>query len=241
MNSNTQICSFCSKCFKRKAYYEKHVMMCERLQESKKINYDKEIDDLLESQDYKLLLMNLIKSQNKLQKQVNELMEQNNYYRKKIDIIPWLNDNCKQIENIDSKLNDFTINSDELNYIFENTLIDGFVHIFENYFLESNCPLKCFDVKKNEFIVYTDKWDYCNLDTFTFIVNTIHKKILDAFYQWKENNKHKLQNEQFSLLYNQYSQKVLQNDIRHFILKIKPKLYSCLRQEFSQTYQFDYL
>ena len=124
MNSNTQICSFCSKCFKRKAYYEKHVMMCERLQESKKINYDKEMDDLLESQDYKLLLMNLIKSQNKLQKQVNELIEQNNYYRKKIDIISWLNDNCKDNENIKSKLNNFIINSDELNYIFENTLMD---------------------------------------------------------------------------------------------------------------------
>tara|TARA_Y100001970_G_C14259543_1_gene878689 strand:+ start:22410 stop:23060 length:651 start_codon:yes stop_codon:yes gene_type:complete len=216
--------------------------MCERLSECKNKTYDKEEDDLLTKQDYKLLLMNVIKSQEKLKKQVNELLQNNNLSRKKIDVIKWINNNIIVQNNLSLNLNNLEISPAELSFIFDNNLLEGFVKIFENNFQNNDSSIRCFDIKKNEFIIFKDNiWEYCDMDYFTFIINTIHKKILNSFYKWKEQHKDQLTNEKFSLLFNQNSAKVLQSDMNNFITKVKPRLYMCLKEKFKDIYEYDYV
>lgn len=236
--NNIQICKFCSKCFKRKTYFEKHVMMCERLSEGKKQVFDKEIEDTLKENDYKILIMNLISTQETLKKQINQLLNKEKSTLKKIDAITWLNDNIKPEKDLIKLLTDFNLTKDELQFIFDNNLQDGLINIFNNLFNNDISPFQCLDIKKDFLIFQNKKWEICDKDYFKTIINIVHKKILDSFYEWKRDNKEKLSSQEFNKLLDINSQKVLYNDMETLIVKIKPKIYGLLKKNFNNLIRF---
>lgn len=234
-----QICKFCGKCFKRKTYYEKHVLLCERIDQNKKIKPTNESFDLIESKDYKKILMDVLKQQEVFKKQIQELMQYNYHVRKKINVLEWMNNNISCKQKFSQFIDEITIQKNELNYIFQNNLQEGMLYILKNN-MEHDSPCKCFDVKK-EIYIYEDTWELLTEDKFTEIINKLHKKILHSFSQWKEENSEHMKNEDFSLLFASYCSKVVCPSLQTNSNKLMHKLYNNHKECFRTILNFDFV
>lgn len=234
-----QICKFCGKCFKRKTYYDKHVLLCERIDQNKKIKPTNESLDLIESKDYKSILMNLLKQQEIFKKQIHELMQYNYNVRRKVNVLEWMNTNLKCDQNISDFLDELHIQKSELNYIFQNNLQEGILYILKNN-IDSDSPCKCFDVKK-EIYIYENKWILLTEEDFTEIINKIHKKILNKFSTWKEENSENMKNEDFSLIFANNCSKVVSPTLQTNLNKLMIKIYNNHKECFRTILNFDFV
>ena len=92
-----QCCVYCGKSYKKKINLEKHIILCEFLNTSKKrqINDDEE-DDIPSNKKLYKILLELGSKFNKLEEKVDEINKWVIKKKKKINVIEWLNTNVHQ-------------------------------------------------------------------------------------------------------------------------------------------------
>ena len=214
-------CVYCGKGYKSRTGYEKHAILCElidRTKKKKKLRIIDEIDEVMPSnrQMYHMLL-ELSQKYSNLEKKMEEMSKFVVKQKKKINILEWLNNNLIPtfvFEELPSKITTTTQTIELLlNNTFHDILNDMFeANIYKNVELCGNdmYPLFSLTQKPNTFYYYTTiqgqvqaipgqaqdqpkyEWRELSKDKLVWFLNIIHMKITKLFTEWKKIHKQEI-------------------------------------------------
>ncbi len=126
-------CAECSKVYKTKTNYEKHLILCGIIAKGKQRADDDELLDNLPSQKqmYKMIL-ELGQKYNRLEEKMNEVNKWVVKKKKKIDVIEWLNATVKPQYTFDELINKIHVMDANIEFMFNNTVYDTYNSLLEN-------------------------------------------------------------------------------------------------------------
>ena len=192
----SQCCIHCGKSYKKRTNLDKHVVICELLQISKKkkqIIDDDAIEQLPSQQKMFQMLIELGQKYNKLEEKMEEMNKWIAKKKKKINVLEWLNANKKSTIHFESIIDNIIINDDDITFLFGNTFYDMLNEIFLRIIYTHNEPenntIFAFVQKPNVFYIYDlleNTWIELSRERLVKFLNKVHMKIFTAFYEWKK-------------------------------------------------------
>lgn len=242
-------CKYCSLSYKRKTYYDKHVLVCEILNKTKKEreNEIEELADTLSLRKVYDLLLEIAMKYNKMEKKLNELTKWVDVKKKNINIIEWLNTNYTKTIKFSDWYMSICFNRKHLELIFKYDFITGFMYIFQELLplsQEEELPIKAFDQKDNTLFIYNDenKWEAMNSEKLEKFISHISRLIMSEFVKWQNENSEKIKDEEFSIIYTRNIQKVIgaNYSIEQLNMKMKRELYKYLKMNLRNILQYEF-
>ena len=228
MNSKESLyCSTCSKEFKRKTCFDKHISICGVLN-------NKNNDFIPSNREIYMLFIDLNKKYDLLEKKYNTLQNKYNsiIVKNKGTPIDHLKENIKCEILFDDFIKSLTISRKYIDYIIKNNFAETICYIICDLIdiHNINC-IQCFEEKKDTIYVFNQEWNILNGNLFKNMISNIKQKIFIAFKSYIDENKEKLYEESFSTVYTETMKKIMdENDkitgsIKHkFYLSFKNKL-----------------
>jgi len=215
---------------------------------TEKINSEEGYDNnALSIEKLSQIVIELIKTNNKLRKDVKELKRWVQVKKKKIVVVDWLNENLKPNMDYKKFISELFLTRKHLEYIFKTNYVEGIQEILQNHisnYEDNNIPFKSFDQKDDTIYVYNtnQKWELLSPTDFNMVVSTISKGILSEFKKWQDENEHQLYTEDFSITYILNVKKVMggDNPIEKLRSKIHKNLYKDLKLNLQNTIQYDF-
>lgn len=132
------------------------------------------------------IIMNLLKINNKLVERVEALENINKINNKKInykELLTTFNTDC-DFNTFKSKYN--IISNEQFEYLYDNSLLNTMLLIFNNFYNKLTSPIKCFVEKPNIFFIYNESWEKEYNDvSVKNIYNTIVDSIVLYFKDWE--------------------------------------------------------
>jgi hypothetical protein len=198
ISENKYVCVSCNKPYKSRKGLWSHTKICNYTDDSEKTidNSDMEVKSL------SILVVELIKSNQELQKQVLELCKTNNINinsnnnshnnNKTFNLQFFLNEECKDAMNIMDFVESFTLQLSDLESVSKQGYVDGISNIIMKKLNEMDIhkrPIHCSDAKRE--IMYVkdqDQWakeepGYAKLRK---AIKYISKKNSDLLFQWSD-------------------------------------------------------
>lgn len=249
-------CKYCGKTFKRRRYFEKHILLCEQLRNDIHIPESKYIlqaeleedEDTLSMGDTKRLLMILLKKCETLEKRVQTLEGQNRRIQKHIRIEEWLDANVKPEKHFLEWVASFEVSRTQTEYVFENDFILGTLHTLQSMFpieTREQHPIRCFQHKQGVFYIYDEdaSWKVMQQHTFEKMFMLCIQKFLKWFYVWKDENIEKIENdEEYHDKYVLYMRRVMgttkKDELNHRL--VRTKLFHYLKSSIKQLIEYEY-
>ena len=183
----------------------------------------------------------LTEKYNNVQNELETLKQYTYIKNKKIDVLQWLNNNNKDIIHIEKynfydHIHNMVIDMNNLEFIFKNGYIEGVFTIFITHLqsIEHNQIIKCFEQKKNLLYVVDKGWKVLDDKQFIVLFTDIHKKVLNAFDEYKIINEHKMLDEDYQTEFNNNFMKILCVDVSFETQfnRFKSKLFNELKENF---------
>lgn len=212
-------CHTCSREYKLKTYYDRHILSCKFLCKSFRdlSREDKLLKEQLNNSQISELLIIYMDKCNKLEERL-EKMEKEYNIKKKINIIKWLekeyiDENIFEIQNL--KIDDHHYNILKNNK-YENAMVLILYNLFNN--LKN---IRAFNKKPDIFYIKNvNSWQIMNNKDFENIINYIQKNLIIFLNEF--NNFDKTNN---SYLYQKNLEKILGFNKNNSLSKIKKDLY----------------
>ena len=219
MNSKESLyCSTCSKEFKRKTCFDKHISICGVLN-------NKSIDFVPSNREIYMLFVDLSKKYDQLDKKYNTLQNKYNQLtvKNKITPIDYLNKNVNCDKNFDQLSNIINITRENVDYIIKNDFNSSVCFILIQLITTENVTcIQCFEEKKDIIYIYHGNWSQLNVALLKNLISTIRQKIFIAFKSYVDENKEKLYDESFSTVYAETMKKLTsENEKETRIIKNK--------------------
>ena len=220
-------CSYCKKTYSRKIYYERHLICCSikamaTLDDKRTLE---EFNDTPSIQELYLIIQELVKKQNKMEEEIKSLRKYSPKGPPKVDVDRWLEDYKP------SEFNTWTdcikINNKELNFIFENGILNGIFNVLKNNLpLESDNPIRAFEHKGGTLFVFQNKkWNPLNNEDFKKLISKINRRVVIEFKEWTKEQREANQLQKYP--YDDYVMMIFTNNIKES--EIKTKLYDYLK------------
>ena len=244
----SQCCIHCGKSYKKRTNLDKHVILCELLNKTKKKVIEDEEDIPSQRKLYEILL-ELGNKFNRLEEKVDELNKWVVKKKKKINVIDWLNTNITPEIKFDSLIEKIVMSDDDVKYLFENSFSDTLNHIFSRniYNLsESEYPIFAFVQKTNIFYIYENEeagWVELSREFLIKFLNKVHMKLFRVFSQHKKDNADKIcDDESFSILCDKTSLKLMNTDFRQesILGKIRANMYSRMKTDMKALVEYEF-
>lgn len=226
--SQSYSCSYCSKTYTRKIYYERHVICCNLRAMADVGDYRtlEEQNDTPSTRELYMIIQELVKKQNKMEEELKNLRRYTDKVKRNINVVEWLNSNYTPLE-FSSWRDLIAIKRNDLDFIFTNGLSSGITQILKNNLSSENeNPIKSFEHKNNTLFVYKDKtWNIMELDDFKKLIRLINKKIIQEFNAW---TLEKTENDELKKYpYDEYVISIFSNGLKDS--EIKTKIYDYLK------------
>lgn len=182
------VCSKCSKKYKIKTNYDKHLLMCNLMSKTVKERRIENIniDNTPSTKELYSIILRLSNKCEMMERKIEKLTDSYNKEKKKINVIEWLNNQKNNIDNDDNsdsdndnngvKINNknpifskwietVNINEDDMESVVNNNFMDGLKHIIKRLVRENEdygitFPIKAFEQKEGLFYIY----DIINID-----------------------------------------------------------------------------
>jgi hypothetical protein len=229
-------CPSCFQVLKKKDCYEKHILYCQQSLNNK--NADSHEPSIRQLYG---LINTLMEKYNTVQNELESLKRHVNIKNKRIDVLSWLNKQYTPITTWSRCMDNFTITNDDLNCIFKKGFIDGiFATIITYLNIEENrSVIKCFEQKNNILYVFDEQWKELTKKDFSDLFNTIYKKSLAAFDVYKNENEHRMSDEDFQTEYTNNFMKLLCINLTEEAksTRIKNKIYKEFKENFT-SYEY---
>lgn len=189
----SQCCVHCGKSYKMPSNLNKHLIICQLLQTSKrKTQPDDDLDDPLPSPEKMFeMLIELGQKYSRLEAKVEEMNKWVSKKKKKINGLDWLNDNIKPNIHFDAMVDTIIINEDDIIHLLSNSFYDTLNEVFSKNiynFSETDNPIVAFTQKQNMFYIYdsTNVWIELTRERLIKFLNKIHMRIFKQYYEWKK-------------------------------------------------------
>ena len=249
-----QCCIYCGKGYKKKTNFEKHIIICELINRSKRSIIMEDEESIPSHKKMYFMLLELGNKFNKLEEKMEAKIEEMNKFivkkKKKINVIEWLNSNLMPNINFNNLIEKILVTQDDIDYIFNNSFIDTLNNIFKrNIYIkdESNYyPIVAFIQKSNMFYIYENndnKWMELSKENIIKFLNKVHMKFVRAFSEYKKQNSDKLRDdESFSILCDKTSIKIMNVDFRqeNVLGKVKTNMYSIMKIDMKGLIEYEF-
>tara|TARA_B100000674_G_C37885704_1_gene936558 strand:- start:420 stop:1148 length:729 start_codon:yes stop_codon:yes gene_type:complete len=184
--SKTIECNFCGKSYKRPGSLKRHLNVCEIIYNSRKTN------ELNEEENFNaptlpelyLVVQKLVKDNENCKKEIRYLKQRLNKRNKKVNILFWLNNNCKSTYTYNEWKKKIELKSDDLNLLF-NTDFKTCVQICITNLIDTNI-IKSFTQNKNIIYVKNKSWEELSFDEFKKLVGIIQRNLIFLFSEWSK-------------------------------------------------------
>ena len=196
-----QCCVHCGKSYVKRSSLDKHIIICDLLQKSKKYKNAEEDEEPLPSQRKMLqMLIELGQKYNNLEEKVEEMSKWIVKKKKKINMIDWLNTNITPNIMFEQLYDKIIITDDDIQFLLNNSFYDSLNEIFSKTIYElseSESPIYAFIQKTNTFYIYDQEdtssneknnWIEFSREKMLKFFNKIHSKFIKTFYEWKKNH-----------------------------------------------------
>ena len=191
-------CIYCGKSYKKRTNLNKHIILCEILENSRKKRIDDEETIPSQAMMYKILL-EFGERFKRLEKKVEELSKQTiiqkNLKQKKINVIQWLNTNIIPDICFTQIMEKITITKEEAKYLLNHSFIDTLNDIFsksiyKNQNHENNkYPIYAFVQKPRKLYIYESReqgWIEMSKNTLIVFLDKIHLKLFRMLTLYKK-------------------------------------------------------
>lgn len=164
------ICLNCSKKYKNKNNYDKHLLICNVMSKSikERARENCELDNTPTIRELYSIILHLTNKCEIMEKKIEKLSNVYNKEKKKINVLEWLNTNKiyvdgdeKEIPVFQEWINTINIVEEDMNYVSEHTFLDGLKHIIKRLLREADnedynmyIPIRAFDQRENLFYIY---------------------------------------------------------------------------------------
>jgi hypothetical protein len=262
-------CVYCGKGYKSRPGHDKHAILCELIDRTKKKKklriVDVEEPDIIPSnQRMYHMLIELANKYSNLEKKMEEMSKYVVKQKKKINILEWLNNNLIPtfvFEELPSKIT--TTNQTIellLNNTFHDILNDMFeLNIYKNDELCGNnmYPLFTLTQKPNTFYYYTTiqepqcqgldqpkyEWRELSKDKLVWFLNIIHMKITKLFTEWKKIHKQEIaENDSKSSICDKATIKLMSQAFKEdkYYTKVKSLLYNKMKCDMKTLIEYEF-
>jgi len=224
-NSKTISCVHCGKIYKKKINLDRHIIYCEILVKSKNVlstedeneNENEEIPKMPTQREMFQILLELVKRNNKLEKQVED-MQKIVCKTKNKNILEWLNTQTKPVIQFSELSHQIMVQEEDIELVFENTFYDMLDSIFARHIYHANYynrPLFAYSEKINILYVYeNNEWIIITKELFVKFLNKIFLKITSVFGEIKKKREIEIKkNEHLSNKYNKIFLKIVSVDL----------------------------
>ena len=245
----SQCCIYCGKSYKKKTNLEKHTILCELINKSKRGLSSVDDEEIIPSQKKMFhMLLELGSKFNKLEEKVEEMNKFIIKKKKKINVIEWLNTNMKPNIKFGNLIEKIIILEEDVKNIFEKSFVDTLNHIFSRniYNFEESNPIFAFIHKSNNFYIYEnddEKWVELTKENLMKFLNKVHMKLLRYYSEFKKINKDKITNDEtFSLLCDKTTIKLMNVDFRQesILGKVKTNMYSRMKTDMTGLVEYEF-
>jgi len=178
METKKFTCNYCYKGYSRKSFYNKHVLCCEIMNNSKTENElnREEMEDMPSVGQMYSIIKELTFNYNHLKSDLEEMKKHVYKTKKKIYLLEWLKEKVLPTTNIQTYIDELVIN---ISLLTEHGFEKGIGNLFDiNENREKIIPIRCFDQHKNCLFIFENEWKICSDEQFQNIVDTLHTKIL---------------------------------------------------------------
>jgi hypothetical protein len=256
---NQYICKTCTKTYKHKYNYDRHIACCKFFQKSIQ-EYEDEMDSveiIPDMQSMFKLVQELACKVNRIEKENNQL-KQKLSKRNKINVLDWLNK--LPIDKIPNKsftdwIKDVVLTNVylHLDNVYTNDLITGIMSTWHFSIDESNenIPLKAFDNRINIFYKYDidpngkNCWMILTNEEMDNQLKKICKQFLIDFKNhWYDKHEDKINtDEKWTNMYVKYHQRILGGSritTEVICQRVRQQLYKSIKQGVSHAIEIDY-
>lgn len=248
-------CEYCNKQYTRKLSFNRHVVLCEVMNQSKRIREceDQEETDIPTIKQLYSIIQELAISQKKMEDKMEIMQKWVDNKKKKINVIDWLTDNTSPRNIFEKWVGELEVVQEDITVLNENTIIQTIINILKRNLMShensSPYPIACFTEKSNKIYVYVDctdntqKWVQQTQSHFVYMLKVVHSKILKMLCLWRNDNSDKItHNEHFAELYNKTRLKLMSFDFTHDLSmsKIRSSLYSHLKYDLKTIFEYEF-
>jgi hypothetical protein len=259
----SQCCVYCGKSYKLKTNLNKHVVLCEIIDKSrrKKTTIIEEEDILpSQSQMYKMIVELTLKY-NKLEQKMELMSKFVEKKKKKVNVLDWLESNIKPEFIFDNLHENINIFENDINMLFNNNFMDVFNFILTRELFEHKnkdvYPIFAFIQKQNVVYIYGTNtnntnnknsandmsWYEISKPTLISILNKLQNKILKLLIEWKKNNQEQINNsDKISEMYNKALMKLMIIDFKNDTIysKVKSLIYNKMKNDIKSLVEYEF-
>ena len=250
-------CGHCGKKYTRKSAFEKHVLLCEVFNKSKREKKLEEEEEMKELPSQKQLYKIIEELAFKYQKMEDKMFEMQKWVqknKKKINIIEWLNSNTQQPRiKFNELANTFTITDKYIEDLIENNFMNTITKLFQdnlNYKSTEETnetpTIYCFVQKMNTFYILDDTQTWRELDRTDLIkfFNIVHHKLTTCLRQWKIKHEDKINNnDKWCEIYNKTIIKLMSISFKdeNTFNKVRTILYNHLKIDLKNLIEYEFV
>jgi hypothetical protein len=247
-------CTFCDKKYTNKSSLARHQIVCEISNKParEKLIENEEEGDLPSYKQLVIIVQELTKKCNSMEKKMAEMQKWVQRTKKKIDVIQWLNTSsgAKPYSSFTEWFQNLTVNESTIETLMENSMYQTLLSIFaKNLPEDADNPVCSFCQKLGAIYIYDidgdgdeANWKLLSRDQFTKGLNRLHLKILNALLAWKEKNDEKMENDdKLAEKYNKTMMKLMGINFtqENVFNRIKGDLFSCVKKDIKNILEYE--
>lgn len=184
--SKSMACNFCGKTYKRPGSLKRHLNICEIICNSKKtteLNQEENFNAPTLPEIY-LIVQKLVKDNENCKREIKLLKQSLNRKNKKINILFWLNNNCRTEKMFDDWVKNIKLKHEHLNLLF-NTDFRTCVEVYLMNIIDSDI-IKAFTQNKIIYIKNAAAWEELTFLEFKKVVNVVQRNLMFLFAEWSK-------------------------------------------------------
>ena len=253
-----QCCVYCGKSYKKITNLNKHVVVCDLIQKSKRraltgsgLRIEEDEEEPLPSQRKMFeMLMELGQKYSRLEEKVDEINKWVVKKKKKINVLEWLNANITPTITFENIIDKITVNEKDIEMLINNTFYDVLNEIFGRTiynFNEHDNPIFAFINKSNMFYIYNANkvWDKMSTEIFIKFLNRVHMKIFKAFNEWKSiklNDTKNNSSDAFAISCNKTMVKIVSVECNNesVVSKVQSSMFSRMKTDMKALVEYEF-
>ena len=245
-------CIHCGKSYIKRVNLDKHSVICELLNNSKKSKLVIEEDDTLPSQRKMFqMLIELGMKFNKLEENMEEINKWVVKKKKKINVLEWLNANMTPNIVFDSIIDRITVNDEDLKILMDNQFNDTLNEVFTRTiynFNETENPIFAFVQKANVFYIYDiidnkKVWVELSRERLIKFLNKVHIKIMKSFYEWKKTKENEIKtNDNFAIMCDKTTVKLMSVEFKQdsILSKVRSMMFNKMKTDMKALIEYEF-
>lgn len=196
-------CPYCTKEYSRKSSFDKHILICDFLQKSKKEQEidNQESDNLPSFKELVIIVQELAKKNKKLEEKMTHMEKWIETKKKKVNVVQWLNQNVIPPIHFLDWCTRINVSTNHMMHLFESPIHETVIKIIQDDIEESAktlqniLPIHAFDQKANTFYIYNGtEWTLMTNHNFSTILIKIQQRFLKEMEKWRTQNMEQMDN-----------------------------------------------